>query len=170
VESPPRLRKRREERGNCRIVAKSLTDVREAVNTTWAENETAAQLKWILPQLDLPVPCGAGPLARFRVIGPKKMQQVGVAKFRHLIGLPLFVDQQRKSDARLLAKQPRIVAVAQSNGRQRRSLVPEGVLVFAQLRDVLAAKNSSIVTQKNDHGGLAGPQRSQPRFLVVGIR
>jgi hypothetical protein len=32
--------------------------------------------------------------------------------------------------------------------------------VFAQLRDVLTAKNSSIVTQKNDHRGLVLPQRT----------
>jgi hypothetical protein len=29
--------------------------------------------------------------------------------------------------------------------------------VFAQLRDVLAAKDSSIVPQKNEHCRLAGP-------------
>jgi hypothetical protein len=44
------------------------------------------------------------------------------------------------------------------------------LLVFAQLRDVLAAKNSSIVTQKNNHGWLVRPQRSQPRLLAIAIR
>ena len=144
--------------------------MREAVDITWAENKTTAQLKWILPQLDLPVPRGAGSLARFHIIGPKKMQQVGVAKFRHLVGLPLLVDQQRKRNARLLAEQTRIIAVSQSNGRQRGSFVPESLLVFAQLRDMLAAKNSSIMPQKNDHGRLAGPQRSQPRLFAIGVR
>jgi hypothetical protein len=32
------------------------------------------------------------------------------------------------------------------------------LLVFAQLRDVLAAKNSPVVTKKNDNGRLGLPQ------------
>jgi hypothetical protein len=43
------------------------------------------------------------------------------------------------------------------------------LLVFAQLRDVLAAKNSSVVPQKNDHGRLALPQRAQPDFFSIGV-
>jgi hypothetical protein len=42
--------------------------------------------------------------------------------------------------------------------------------VFAQLRDVLAAKNSAIVAEKNNNGGLALPQRTQADFLAIGIR
>ena len=91
--------------------------MREAVDISRAENKTAAKLKRILSQFVLMMTRDAGPLARFHVIFPKKMQQVGVAKLRHVIGLPLLVDQQRKRDARFLAKQPRVVAVAQSDGR-----------------------------------------------------
>jgi hypothetical protein len=144
--------------------------VREAIHFARPKYKTSAKLKRVLPQLYLPMPRGASPFARIRIIGPKKVQQVGVAKFRDAIGLPLLVDQQRKGDARFLAKQTRIVPVAQSDGRQRGSFVPEGLLVFAQLRDMLAAKDSSIMPQKNDHGWLAGPQRSQPRVIAVGIR
>jgi hypothetical protein len=42
--------------------------------------------------------------------------------------------------------------------------------MLAQLRDVLTAKNSSIVTKKHDDRGLAFPQRSQADFLPVGVR
>jgi hypothetical protein len=164
------LGKRREQHGNCSIVAKSFTDVREAVDIARPKDKASAKLKRILPQLHLPMPRGAGPLARFRIVAAKKMQQVGIAKFRHAISLPLLVDQERKRDPRLLTKQPRIVPVAQSDGRQGGSFVPESLLVFAQLRDMLAAKDSSIMPQKNDHARLAGPQRSQPRLLAIGIR
>ena len=104
------------------------------------------------------MPRCASSLARHRVIAPKKMQEIGVAQLRHAVSLPLLINEQRKGDSRLFAENSRVVAVAQSDGRQRRSFIPEGLLVFAQLRDMLAAKNSSIVAQKNNHGRLAGPQ------------
>jgi hypothetical protein len=43
------------------------------------------------------------------------------------------------------------------------------LLVFAQLRDVLTAKNSSIVPEKNDHSRLARPQRSQANFCAKSV-
>ncbi|PYT70209.1 MAG: hypothetical protein DMG42_19850 [Acidobacteria bacterium] len=43
------------------------------------------------------------------------------------------------------------------------------MLVFAQLRDVLTAKNSSIVAKKNDDRRLALPQRPQANFLAKGV-
>ena len=42
--------------------------------------------------------------------------------------------------------------------------------MFAQLRDVLTAKNSSIVTKKNDDSRLALPQRTQTNFSPKGVR
>jgi hypothetical protein len=41
--------------------------------------------------------------------------------------------------------------------------------VFAQLRDVLATKDSSIVPQENEDSGLFVPQRSEPDFPAVAI-
>jgi hypothetical protein len=170
AEKPARSRKRRKQRGNSRIVAKSFADVREAVDIPRAEHKTSAKLKWILSQFVLMMPRGAGALARFYVVLPKEVQEVGVAKFRRAIGLPLLVDQQRKSDARFLAKQPRVIAIAQSDGRQRGSFAQESLLVFAQLRDMLAAEDSSIVPQENQHGRLARPQRLQIRLFAIAIR
>ena len=42
--------------------------------------------------------------------------------------------------------------------------------MFAQLRDMLSAKNSPIVAEKNDNGGTALPQRSQSNFLPKSVR
>jgi hypothetical protein len=47
--------------------------------------------------------------------------------------------------------------IAESNCCQRGSGAPEIVLMFAQLRDVLAAKDSAIMTKENDHGGTVLP-------------
>jgi len=41
--------------------------------------------------------------------------------------------------------------------------------VFAQLRDVLAAKDSSIVPKKNQNGRLLGPQRAKKNLPPVAI-
>jgi hypothetical protein len=41
--------------------------------------------------------------------------------------------------------------------------------MFAQLRDMLAAENSSIVPEENDHSRRGGPQRAEPHFAPVGI-
>jgi hypothetical protein len=41
--------------------------------------------------------------------------------------------------------------------------------MLAQLRDVLAAKDSSVVAEKNEHRRLLGPQRTQRDFRAVGI-
>jgi hypothetical protein len=35
---------------------------------------------------------------------------------------------------------------------------------------MLAAKDSSVVPQKYDYGGTAGPQRAESNFAPVGIR
>jgi len=39
----------------------------------------------------------------------------------------------------------------------------------AQLRDVLAAEDSTVVSQENNDGGLADPQRTKAKFLTVHI-
>lgn len=42
--------------------------------------------------------------------------------------------------------------------------------MFAQLRDVLAAKDSAVMSQKNQNGGLPGPQRAKTNLLPIAIR
>ena len=73
------------------------------------------------------------------------MKQVGDAQVCDFVGLALFIDEQRKINSRFLQENTRIVAVAKADGCEGGTSVQEGLPVFAQLRDVLAAKNSSIV-------------------------
>jgi hypothetical protein len=42
--------------------------------------------------------------------------------------------------------------------------------VFAQLRDMLAAKNSTVMAKKYDDGRAIGPQRAEPDGPLVHIR
>jgi len=41
--------------------------------------------------------------------------------------------------------------------------------VFAQLRDMLAAKDSAVVPQKNQDGRLSGPQGAKTNLPAIGI-
>ena len=82
----------------------------------------------------------------------------------------LFIDEQRERDARFFPKEICVSEIAQPDGRQLSSCIMETGLVFAQLRDVLAAKNSSIVAKKDDHGRPAFPERAEAGFAPIGIR
>ena len=62
------------------------------------------------------------------------------------------VDQKREVDAGIVAEQARVMGVAQSDGRQVHSLLTESSAVLAQLRDVLAAEDSTIMAKKHHHG------------------
>jgi len=42
--------------------------------------------------------------------------------------------------------------------------------MVAQLRDVLAAEDSSVVEKENDHCGFVGPERAEPDQLSFGVR
>ena len=40
----------------------------------------------------------------------------------------------------------------------------------AQLRDVLAAEDSTVMAEEHHHGRLVNPQRAEPDFFAVYIR
>jgi hypothetical protein len=51
-----------------------------------------------------------------------------------------------------------------------RAFLLELTFKFAQLRDMLSAEYSTVVTKKDHHGRSALPQRSEPRWLAVDVR
>jgi hypothetical protein len=61
------------------------------------------------------------------------------------------------------------MTVSETHGSQRGAAILESLLVGAQLRDVLAAENSTVMPQKNNHRGLSQPERSQADFPAVGV-
>lgn len=91
-------------------------------------------------------------------------------KIRCPIRLPLLVNQQRKSDAGLVTKSPRVRQIAQSNGGQPCSLVRKRLLMIAQLRDVLSAENSAVMPKEDDYRGPGFPQRAQWDRVFLAVR
>jgi hypothetical protein len=144
--------------------------VGEAIDIAGAEDKAAAKLEGILSELVLTVASGAGTFAAAKIIAAKNVDKVGDAEVGDGVGLVLLVDQQREGDTGFFAEDAGIVAVAEADGGERSTFFEKGLLVFAQLRDVFAAKNSAVVAKKDDHCRIFLPQRAKANFLAVGIR
>ena len=142
----------------------------EKIHISRSKHETAAQLERILAQPMLLVPAGARTVSRSGVIRSKDMQEVGAPQPGRPVRLPLFIDQQRKRDAGILAKDARVIAVTQTYRCQVGSVPVKFRLIFAQLRDVLAAENSSVVTKKDNHRRPLLPQRAQTDLVAIRVR
>jgi hypothetical protein len=142
----------------------------EPVDVTETENEARAQLERIFTNLVLAMPCRVRTLPRDRVATAKQVQKRGFLEVNRAIGLHLRINEQRKRDARLFAENPRVMHITQPDRGQIRSARLDFRFVLAQLRDVLAAKHSAVVAQKNDHCGAIGPQRPKPHGPLIRIR
>ena len=125
--------------------------MREAIHIAGTKDKTSAQLKRVLPQFVLRMSASLRSGARDSIVLAKNVEQVCVLQFQRLIGLTLVVHQQREADARFFAECSGISAVAQSHRRQRGSAFAKPIFVGAQLRGVLAAENSTVVPQENNH-------------------
>jgi hypothetical protein len=108
-------------------------------------------------------------ISALEIVAASQVQQICGSQVGDRISPALFVNQQRKSDARLFPENSCIVPVTKSDGGQRRALSQKGLLVLAQLRDVLTAKNSPVVPEKNEDGWLLFPQRTQADFFAISV-
>ena len=141
----------------------------EAIDISRGEDEAATQLKWIRSKFVLMMPGRLGTSAALEIVAPKEVKQIGRAQVGHGVSLAMFVDKQGKVDPRFFAENAGVITVAKTDSGERSAFVPKGWFVFAQLRDVCAAKNSAVVPQKNDDGGPALPQRTKSDFPAVGV-
>jgi len=114
-------------------------------------------LERVLPKLVLLVAGCPGSGSRFCVVAPEDVKQISRFQGCGSVGFPFSIDQQWKRDTGLITKEAGIMHIAESNRSQPGSGAPEVVLVFAQLRDVLAAKNSAIMPKEDNHGGTVLP-------------
>ncbi|HET9164977.1 MAG TPA: hypothetical protein VFP11_03190, partial [Candidatus Angelobacter sp.] len=73
-------------------------------------------------------------------------------------------------DAGFLAEELGIARIAQADHGQMRAFFLELGFKFAQLRDVLSAENSTVMTKEDHHGRSALPQGAETRWLAIGIR
>ena len=83
---------------------------------------------------------------------------------------PALVHQQRERDAGLFPELTGIFPIAEANYGQSRFPLTERRFMLAQLRDVLAAEDSTVVTEEDDHRRLLVPKGTQPDFVPVRIR
>jgi len=144
--------------------------VGHAVHVTRPKYKTSAELQWIFTQLALAMSAGFGPLAGYRIVFTKEMEQVGFLQSKGAIGLPPLINEEGKLDSGFLAERTRIMCIAQADNGQRCSLVLELLFVLAQLRDVLAAEDSTIVAQKYHNRVPVGPQRAKSHRFAINIR
>jgi hypothetical protein len=144
--------------------------VRKKIDIVWTEDKTSAELKRIFPEFVLMMAGIMRSLSSFCIIAAQEMQEIGGLQLRCAIGLTLFVYEERESNSSFLAKLPGINGITEPDCSQSCSFVTKGLLVFAQLRDVLTAKNSAVVAQENYDGRPFIPQGSEPRLVVVAVR
>jgi hypothetical protein len=127
------------------------------VDVAGTENETPTELKRVRAQLVLSMTGCLRARPGFGVVTSKQMQKIRRLEAGGPIREPLLVDQQRKRDSSLLAKEAGVARIAETDGSEIGALGSERLLMVAQLRNVLAAEDSSVVAKEDDHGGAAFP-------------
>jgi hypothetical protein len=161
----------RSEESSCAgVVTECFASVRKEIDVARAENKTSAELKRVFPEFVLMMAGVVRSLSSFCIIAAQEMQEIGGLQLRCAIGLTLFVYEERESNGSFLAKLPGVNGVAEANCCENCAFLTKGLFVFAQLRDVLTAKNSAVVTQENYDGRSFIPQGSETRLAVVAIR
>jgi hypothetical protein len=151
------------------VIAEGFTHVDKEVLVAGCENKAAAELQWVFAEAVLFVAGRLGAAAGLHVVTAQQVQQGSVAQADSFICHALFVDQERELDAGFVAEEPSIAYVAQPYGRNVRAFLFEFFFECAQLRDMLAAKNSTVVAQKDHDSGAALPQRAQADCFAFGI-
>lgn len=116
------------------------------------------------------VSTGLCPLAGLQVVFAQKVEQGSVAQPNSFIGLAFVIDEKRKLDASFLAEESGIAGIAQSDDSQMSAFLLELGFEFAQLRDVLSAENSTVMTKKDHDCRSSLPQGAQPSRLAIGVR
>ena len=62
-----------------------------------------------------------------------------------------------------------VVGVAKADGGEGGAFSTEGLLVFAQLRDVLATEDSAVVAEKDEDGRIVFPQGAEADLVAKGV-
>lgn len=109
------------------------------------------------------VSCCLGPFARLQIVFAQKVQQRSMAQPNSLVRFALVVDQQWKLDTSFLAEELRIAGIAQADHDEMSAFLLKLSFKFAQLRDMLSAEDSTVVTKKDHHSRSRFPQGAEPR-------
>ncbi len=151
------------------VVAEGLADVDKQVDVAGTEDEAATELERILTQPVLPVPAGHGTFARLHVVGSHHVQHRALLEADRTVSPPLVVDQQRESDAGVLLERPCITGIAEPDRGEPGSGPDDLFFVVTQLRDMLAAEDSTVVTEEDQNSRPLLPQRTESDLLTVRV-
>jgi len=146
-----------------------LAEVGEAVDVAWAEDEGAAELEGIAAEFVLVMAGGTGAFAAYEIVAAEEMEEVGGFEIGDSVGLAALVDEEGEVDFGFLLEEAGVVGVAEADGGEGGAFFAEGLLVFAQLRDVLAAEDSAVVAKENQDGGIVFPERAEPDLLAESV-
>lgn len=113
---------------------------------------------------------GLCPFASLQIVFAQQVEQGSVAQADSLIRFALVIDQERKLDASSLAEELGITGIAQSNYGETCAFLLKFSFKFAQLRDVLSAEDSTVMTKEDHHGRPSLPQGAEASRLAIGVR
>src|SRR6201993_821894 len=132
----------------------------EAGDVAGAEYKGSAELEGIAAELVLVVARGFGAFAALEIVAAQEVEEVGFAEVGKLVSLAVCVDKEGKVDAGFLLEEACGGGVAEADGGEGCALFAEGLLMFAQLRDVLATEDSAVVAEEYEDSGLRFPKRA----------
>jgi len=151
------------------VIAKRLAYMDEEIFVSRRKHKAAAKLQRIFSQAMLLVSCGLGPFACCQIVFTQQVKESSLTQPNSFIGLAFVIDEKRKLDAGFLTEKPGIAGVAQSDDSKMSAFLLELGFKFAQLRDVLSAKDSTVVPKEDQHGRSRLPQRPETRGLAVDV-
>ena len=154
----------------CGVVAKSFAHVDEQIFVAGGKHKAASKLQWIFSQAMLFVSCGLCPFAGRQIVFAQQVKEGGLTQPDSLIGFAFVIDEKRELDSGFLAEELGVAGIAQSNRGKACASFFELGFKFAQLRDVLAAKDSTVMPKKDHYGRPRLPQRSETSRLAVDVR
>jgi hypothetical protein len=164
------LRDRLQHVGGRGVVAEGFTHMDEKIFIPGRKHKTAAELERILSQPMLLVSRSLCAAAGLHIVFAQQVEKGSVAQPNSFICFTFFIDKERKMDTSLLAEEPGISGVTQADDSKMSAFTFELGFKFAQLRDVLSAKDSTVMAKEDHHGRSAFPQGAKPCRLAVGIR
>ena len=141
----------------------------ETVDIAGAKYKGAAQLEGIAAEFVLAVAGGFGAFAALEIVAAEEVEEVGFAEVGELVGLAVGVDEEGEVDAGFFLEETGVASVAEADGGEGAVFGLEGRLVFAQLRDVLAAENSAVVAEENEDDGMRLPERAEANLITEGV-
>jgi hypothetical protein len=143
--------------------------VGESVDVAGAEDEGAAELEGIAAEFVLVVAGGFGAVAALEIVAAEEVEEVGFAQVGEFIGLIVGVDEEREVDAGFLLEEAGVAGVAEADGGEGGVFGEEGLLVFAQLRDMFAAEDSTVVAEEDEDDGMGFPERAETDLVAEGV-